>query len=88
MSQWKERSHDSYLWFKVNKGATPNLIVCVAYVAPIGSKHESKSLFQNLATHTTKVQTLGDIVLLGGDFNAHTTVLPNTINNNNLCELL
>jgi len=88
MSQWKERSHDSYLWFKVNKGAAPYLIVYVVYVAPIGSKHESKSLFQNLAIDIVKVQTLGDIVLLGGDFNAHTTVLPDTIDNNNLCELL
>jgi hypothetical protein len=39
-------------------------------VAPIGSKHENESLFQNLVTNIAKVQTLGGIVLLGRDFNA------------------
>jgi hypothetical protein len=58
------------------------------YVAPIGSKHESESLFQNLAGDIVEVQTLGGIVLLGGDFNACTTTLPNTIDTNDLCELL
>jgi hypothetical protein len=60
----------------------------MVYTAPIGSKHESESLFQNLAIDIAKVQTLGGIVLLGRDFNAHTTMLPNTINTNKLCELL
>jgi hypothetical protein len=58
------------------------------YVAPVGSKHENESLFQNLATDIAKVQTLGGIVLLGGDFNAHTTTLLDTINISDLCELL
>jgi hypothetical protein len=58
------------------------------YAAPIGSKHKSKSLFQNLAADITKVQTLGGIVLLGRDFNAHNTTLLDTIDINNLCELL
>jgi hypothetical protein len=49
LSQWKEGSHDSYLWLRVNKNVAPNLFVCVVYVAPVGSKYESKSLFQNLA---------------------------------------
>jgi hypothetical protein len=40
-------------------GVTPDLFVCVMYVAHIGSKHESKSLFQNLAIDIVKVQTLG-----------------------------
>jgi hypothetical protein len=37
--QWKEGSHDSYLWLWVNMGATFNLFVYVVYVAPVGSKH-------------------------------------------------
>ncbi len=60
----------------------------MVYVAPVGSKHENESLFQNLATNIAKVQTLGGIILLGGDFNVHTTVLLNTIDSNDLCELL
>jgi hypothetical protein len=69
-------------------GAALDLFVYVVYVAPIGSKHKSKSLFQNLATIIAEVQTLGGIILLGGDFNAHTGTLPDTIDINNLCELL
>jgi len=88
MSQWKEGSHDSYLWLRVNRGAAPNLFICMVYVAPIGSKHENKSLFQNLATDIVEVQILRGIVLLGRDFNAHTAALPNTIDTSNLCELL
>jgi hypothetical protein len=88
MSQWKEGGHDSYLWLRVSTGATPNLFVYVVYVALIGSKHESESLFQNLVTNIAKVQTLGGIVLLGRDFNAHITVLLNTIDTSDLCELL
>jgi hypothetical protein len=60
----------------------------MVYTAPIGSKHESKSLFQNLAVDITKVQILRDIILLGGDFNARTTTLLNTVDISNLCELL
>jgi hypothetical protein len=52
------------------------------YVAPVGSKHESESLFQNLATDIAEVQTLGGIILLGEDFNAYTTTLPDTIDTN------
>jgi hypothetical protein len=64
------------------------LFVCVVYVAPVGSKYENKSLFQNLAWNIVEVQTLGGIVLLGGDFNAHIVTLSNTIDTNDLCELL
>jgi hypothetical protein len=60
----------------------------MVYVALIGSKHENESLFQNLVTYIVKVQTLGGIILLGGDFNARTTTLPDTIDINDLCELL
>jgi hypothetical protein len=70
------------------RGDAPDLFVYVVYVAPIGSKHESKSLFQNLATNIAEVQILGGIVLLGGYFNAHTTSLQDTINTRHLCELL
>jgi hypothetical protein len=73
LSQWKEGSHDSYLWLWVSKGAAPNLFVCMVYVAPIGSKHENESMFQNLVANIVEVQILGGIVLLGGDFNARTT---------------
>jgi len=45
------------------------------YTPPIDSKHENKSLFQNLATDIVEVQTLRGIILLGGDFNARTTGL-------------
>jgi hypothetical protein len=86
--QWKERSYDSYLWLWVSKGVTPDLFVCVAYAAPISSKHKSESLFQNLATDIVKVQILGGIVLLGGDFNARIVALLNTIDISDLCELL
>jgi hypothetical protein len=58
------------------------------YVVPVSSKHESKSLFQNLVVDIVEVQTLGGIVLLGGDFNAHTTMLLDTIDTSDLCELL
>jgi hypothetical protein len=44
-------------------------------------------LFQNLAGNIVEVQTLGGIVLLGGDFNACTTALPNTIDTSGFCEL-
>jgi hypothetical protein len=40
-------------------GATPNLFIYVVYVALIGSKTESESLFQNLITYIAKVQILG-----------------------------
>jgi hypothetical protein len=60
----------------------------VVYVAPIESKHENESLFQNLARNIVEVQTLGGIVLMGGDFNARTATLSDTIDTSNLCELL
>jgi hypothetical protein len=49
---------------------------------------KTKSLFQNLVEDIAEVQILGGIVLLGGDFNAHTVVLPDTIDTSDLCELL
>ncbi len=60
----------------------------MVYVAPVGSKHESEYLFQNLVVGIVEVQILGGIVLLGGDFNARIITLPDTINSNDLCELL
>jgi hypothetical protein len=60
----------------------------VVYAAPLGSKHKNESLFQNLAIDVTKVQTLRGIVLLGKDFNVHNVTLPDTIDTNDLCELL
>jgi endonuclease/exonuclease/phosphatase (EEP) superfamily protein YafD len=68
-------------------GVGPYLFVCVVYIAPVGSKHKNESLFQNLGTYIAEVQTLEGIVLLGGDFNARTATLPDTIRINNLCEL-
>ncbi len=88
MSQWKEGNHDFYLWLQVSKGAAFDLFVCVVYVALVGSKHESESLFQNLAKDIAKVQILKGIILLGGDFNARTTMLLDTIDTIDLCELL
>jgi hypothetical protein len=64
------------------------LFVYVVYVAPIGSKHESESLFQNLVGDIAEVQTLGGIVLMGGDFNARTVAISDTIDISDLCELL
>jgi hypothetical protein len=69
-------------------GATFNLFVCMVYATPINSKHESESLFQNLTVDIAEVQTLGGIILLGGDFNTRIAALPDTIDNNDLCELL
>ncbi len=60
----------------------------MVYIAPISSKHESESLFQNLVVDIVEVQTIRGIILLGGDFNAHTIALPDTIDISNLCELL
>jgi hypothetical protein len=88
LSQWKEGNHDYYLWLWVNSGIAFDLFVCVVYVAPVGSKHESESLFQNLVVDITQVQTLRGIILLGGDFNARITTLLNTIDISDLCELL
>jgi hypothetical protein len=45
-------------------------------------------LFQNLTLDIAEVQTLGSIVLLGGDFNARITTLPDIIDISDLCELL
>ncbi len=64
------------------------MFIYVVYAAPVGSKPKNKSLFQNLAIDISEVQTLRGIVLLGGDFNAHNVVLPDTIDTNDLCELL
>jgi hypothetical protein len=60
----------------------------MVYAALVGSKHKNESLFQNLAIDIVEVQTLGGIILLGGNFNAHIAMLPNTIDNSDLCELL
>jgi hypothetical protein len=60
----------------------------MVYIALVGSKHENKSLFQNLVVDISEVQILGGIILLGGDFNAGTTTLPNIIDTSDLCELL
>ncbi len=58
------------------------------YVSLVGTKHKSESLFQNLVGDITEVQILGGIVLLRGEFNAHTTTLLDTIDTSNLCKLL
>jgi hypothetical protein len=55
LSQWREGSHDYYLWLRVSRGATPDLFVCVVYASPVGSKHKSKSLSQNLAVDIVEV---------------------------------
>ncbi len=60
----------------------------MVYVAPIGSKHENEFVFQNLVADIVEVQTLGGVVLLGGDFNARTTTLPDTLDTSDLYELL
>ncbi len=88
LSQWKKGNHNFYLWLQVNRGVVVDLFVSMVYVTPVGSKHESESLFQNLVRNIIEVQTLGGIVLLGGDYNACTTMLLDTIDINNLCELL
>jgi hypothetical protein len=60
----------------------------MVYAAPIGFKHESESLFQNLVADIVEIQTIGGIVLLGGDFNARIAALLDTIDISDLCELL
>ncbi len=60
----------------------------MVYIALVGSKHKCESLFQKLVTDIVEVQTLRGIVLLVGDFNSCTTTLLNTIDINDLCELL
>jgi hypothetical protein len=71
-----------------SRGVALDLFVCVVYAAPMGSKHESESLFQNLVVNIVEVQILGGIVLLGGDFNVRIVTLPYTIDTSDLCELL
>jgi hypothetical protein len=68
LSKWKEGSHNSYLWLQVNTGVAPDLFVYVVYVAPIGSKHENESLFQNLVADIVEVQTLGGHSTIGRGF--------------------
>jgi hypothetical protein len=85
LSQCKEGNHDSYLWLRVNMSVAPDLFICVMYVAPVGSKHESESF---LVGDIAEVQTLRGIVLMGGDFNARTATLSDTIDISDLCELL
>jgi hypothetical protein len=58
------------------------------YIALVGSKHKNKLLFQNLAEDIIEVQTLVGIILLGRDFNARITALPNTIDTSDVYELL
>jgi hypothetical protein len=88
LSQWKEGSHDSYLWLRVNRSVAPDLFLCVVYATLVGFKHESESLFQNLVGDIAEIQTLGGIVLMGGDFNARIAALSDTIDISDLCELL
>ncbi len=58
------------------------------YIAFVGSKHKSESLFQNLVVDIVEIQTLGGIIILGMDFNVYIVVLPDTIDTNDFCELL
>ncbi len=60
-----------------NRGVALHLFIYVVYVAP-----------KNLAADIVEVQTLGGIILLGGDFNMCIVALLDTINTSNLCELL
>jgi endonuclease/exonuclease/phosphatase (EEP) superfamily protein YafD len=60
----------------------------MVYITLIGSKHKNESLFQNLVADIAEVQTLGGVVLLGGDFNARTAKLPDTLDTSDLCKLL
>jgi hypothetical protein len=69
-------------------GVTTNLFVFVVYAVSVGSKHKNKSLFQYLVVDKAEVWTLGGVILVGKDFNAHITVLLNTIDTSDLCELL
>jgi hypothetical protein len=57
----------------------------MVYIALVGSKYENKSLFKNLVASIVEVQTLGGIVVLGGDFNVCIAVLPDTIHTSDLC---
>ncbi len=88
LSQWKEGSHNSYLWIRVSRGVAPNLLIYVVCTALVGSKHKNKLLFQNLAEDIIEVQTLMGIILLGRDFNARITALPDTIDTTDVYELL
>jgi hypothetical protein len=72
----------------VNKGVALDLFVCVVCVNHVGPKHDSEFLFQNLAVDIAKIQTIGGIILLGGDFNARISTLLDIIDTINLCELL
>ncbi len=83
-----EGNHDSYLWLQVSRAAALDLFAYVVYIALIGSKDKNDSLFQNLVVDIAEVQTLGGIILLGGDFNARIVALLDTLDISDLCELL
>jgi hypothetical protein len=54
----------------------------------LGRKPKARVATQSLATDIAEVQILRGIILLGGDFNARIVALLDTINTNDLCELL
>ncbi len=66
----------------------PLICLSLCCTLPLLGINTSKSLVENLIADIIKVQTLGSIVLLGGDFNAHATTLQDTIDTSNLYELL
>jgi hypothetical protein len=49
------RKETTILWLWVSRGVALNLFGYVMYIAPIGSKHESESLVQNLTIDIAKV---------------------------------
>jgi hypothetical protein len=69
-------------------GMLPLTCCLCGVVAPVGSKHDSEYLFQNMVTIIAEVQNLGGIILLGGDFNLRIVALLDTIDIDDLCELL
>jgi hypothetical protein len=64
-------------------------LVCLRGVCyPYWLQTQERIFVQNFVVNIVEVQTLGGIVLLGGDFNAHIVTLLDTIDTSDLCELL
>ena len=84
-SVWKSSCDGCLLWVKLSKavGMNKDLYICVAYLSPekssIWNHQDCIDPFSTLLQDIAEAQALGGGVLLAGDFNAHTSNLPDFI---------
>jgi len=65
-----------------------HLYICLAYVPPESSSYVESSLFADLLKDFAEIQALGGLLLVAGDFNAHTAEGPDCTDLGDLAELL